>query len=161
VWLVAILLCILVPIAIAAYALFSSSSPRVAPKIGVFYYLWYGALESDWKLPKFVDHSVLGNYSSSDPTVIKQQLVLMKEVGIDFIVISWWGDNESSQYQSFMDNASKQVFQVAKDNNINLKFAIMVEPYLGNSSSSYNYTEIYGHIYGNFVAPYSSIYFNY
>jgi hypothetical protein len=135
----------------------------IAPEIGTFYYVWYGALSDDWKSSKFVDYPVyplLGNYSSSNATLILQQLDLMKSAGIDFVVISWWGDNESDTYQSFIDNASKQVFQVAEDNNINLKFAVMVEPYLGNSSSAYNYTEIYGQVYDDFVAPYSSIYYD-
>ena len=142
-----------------------SPSPLTIPEIGVFYYVWYGALPFDWKPPKFVDYPVsglLGNYSSNDPTVIKQQLFLMAAAGIDFAVISWWGYNKSDPYQSFIDNATRQVLQVAKENNINLKFALMVEPYLGNSSFSYNYTEIYNYIYDNFVtSAYSSLYYNY
>lgn len=199
-WLVAVLLCILVPSAVSVYLFIPnpwtqqqtspsppfptttvtpsptitetpspnptptstptpSSSPLVVPKVGVFYYVWYGAPNSDdWNASKFVDYPVLGNYSSSDLAVIKQQLVLMKEAGIDFVVISWWGyDDGGNDYKNFVDNAAQTVLQVAEDNMINLKFAIMVEPF--NTSGTYDYSGIYSHIYDNFVAPYSSLYY--
>jgi hypothetical protein len=64
--------------------------------VGIFYYVWYGAVESDWRAPEFVDClvSVLGNYGSANGTVIGQQLVWIGGLGVDFVVVSWWGCNE-------------------------------------------------------------------
>jgi hypothetical protein len=159
-WLVAVLICIVIVSAFVAYLItLPPPSKVVAPKIGIFYYLWYGAPDSDnWNASKFIDYPVLGNYSSSNATVIKQQLIWMKDAGIDFVVISWWGFY--SPYEQFIDNATKQVFEVAEDNMTNLKFAIMVEPF-NKTGNSYDYSGIYDHIYDEFVVPYSSIYYNY
>ena len=175
-WLVAVLLCILVLSAVFAYLIRTTqppppstpsptptASPLAAPEIGIFYYVWYDAPNSDnWNASKFVDYPVyplLGNYSSLNSTVILQQLVLMKNLGIDFVVISWWGFGDA--YENFTDNAAKQVFQVAEDSMINLKFAIMVEPFIQQNDSSYDYNGIYNHIYNEFVVPYPSVYYNY
>jgi hypothetical protein len=159
-WLVAVLLCILVASVLVIYVFWPSSKPAKA-NVGIFYYVWYGALESDWKPPKFVDYPVsdLGNYSSLNSTVIQRQLVLMKDLGVDFVVISWWGSGYNDTYGQFIDNATRKVFQVAEANMIGLKFAIMVEPYLGNGSS-YDYVGVYNYIYAEFVAPYSAIYYD-
>jgi hypothetical protein len=81
----------------------------------------------------------------------------MKDLGIDFVVISWWGYYNA--YEQFIDNSTRQVFQIAEDNNINLKFAIMVEPF-NKTSNSYDYSGIYDHVYDEFVVPYSSLYYN-
>jgi hypothetical protein len=155
--LVAILLCIVVASATVAYLAFRNPSFL---KVGTFYYVWYGALPSDWTPPKFADYpvSILGNYSSANATVIKQQLIWIQDLGINFVVISWWG-NASDSYHQFINNNTRKVFQVAEDNTINLKFAIMVEPF-NTSGTSYNYVEIYDCVYNEFVLPYSSIYYN-
>lgn len=160
-WLVAVLLCILISSVVAVYILYLPQPPKVVVKVnvGTFYYLWYGAPDSDnWSASKFVDYPVLGNYSSADPTVIKQQLAWMKDLGIDFVVISW--RLFYKPYENFIDNAAKQVLEIAEDNMINLKFAIMVEP-SDHIGSSYDYAGIYDHIYDEFVVPYSSVYYNY
>jgi hypothetical protein len=125
--------------------------------------VWYGAPDSDnWTAPKFVDFPVLGNYSSLNATVIEQHLVWMQKLGIDFVVISWWGFYDD--YGKFTNKAAKQVFEIAeemanKGNLGKLKFAIMVEPY-NRSGSYYDYAEIYEHVYDEFVMPFSSVYYN-
>lgn len=81
----------------------------------------------------------------------------MQDLGIDFVIISWWGFY--NDYGKFIDNATKQVFETAQSINSTLKFAIMVEPFSINNST-YNYSEIYNHIYENFVEPYSSFFYN-
>jgi hypothetical protein len=81
----------------------------------------------------------------------------MKELGIDFVVISWWGFYDD--YGKFTDNAAKKVFETAQSINSTLKFAIMAEPF-NRTGSSYDYNEIYNHIYENFVTPYPSLYYN-
>ena len=88
-WLVLVLLCILVVSAVVAYLIIAPSPGKV--NVGIFYYVWYGAVDSDWGAPKFVDYpvSVLGNYSSANSTVIEQQLVWIRDLGVDFVVVSW------------------------------------------------------------------------
>lgn len=155
-WSVVVLILILILSGVAVYIL-TTIKPKPA-KIGIFYYVWYGAPDSDnWNASKFVDFPVLGNYSSSDPAVIKQQLLLMEKLGIDFVVISWWGFYDN--YGNFTNAAAKQALKVAEDNLINLKFAIMVEPF-NRSGSSYDYAGIYDHIYQDFVTQFSSVYYN-
>jgi hypothetical protein len=160
-WQVAVLILALVLIGAVVLLLISNKG---SPQVGTFYYVWYGAPDSgNWDSSMVVDYPVyplLGNYSSSNATVIEQQLVLMKDLGVDFVVISWWGCNENDSYGQFIDSNAKKVFQVAEDKMIDLKFAIMVEPY-NKKGGPYNFTEIYNHIYDNFVLPYSSIYYNY
>jgi len=153
-WLVALLLCILILSAVVVYLIYLPPSVNV----GIFYYVWYDpSLEVSWERSKIIDQPVLGFYNSSDPAVIRQHLIWMKELGIDFVVISWWGFYDD--YGKFTDNAAKQVFKIAEDNMINLKFAIMVEPF-NESGSSYDYAGIYNHIYDDFVLPHSSVYYN-
>lgn len=128
----------------------------VSPKIGIFYYVWYDpSSEVSWDQKKIVDIPLLGRYNSCDLTVISQHLCWIQELKVDFIIVSWWGLDANG---SFCDNAIKQVFETAKNINSSLKIAIMVEPF--NKSSFYNYSEIYEHIYSNFVAPYSSLYYS-
>jgi hypothetical protein len=150
-WLVAALLSLLISSGLVLYVVYFPQPSKAVMKmsVGVFYYLWYDAPDSpSWSAPQFVDYPILGNYSSSNPTVIKQQLVWMKDLGIDFAVIFWWGTYDN--YGKFIDNAAKQV----------LKFAIMVEPF-NKTGSSYDYAGIYDYIYDEFVVPYSSVYYNY
>jgi hypothetical protein len=171
--LIAVLLCIVIAGASVAVFILSRTPPHPeagAIKVGVFCYVWYGALNSDWSEPKkFVDYPVyplLGNYSSLNSTVIQNQLILMKDAGIDFVVLSWWGFYDS--YGNFTDNAAKQVFQTAEEmaNSTGewslgkLKFAIMVEPF-NKTGNSYDYSAIYNHVNDDFLAPYSSIYYTY
>jgi len=158
-WLAAVLLSTLILSGIVIYYVIEQPAPP--PHIGIFYYAWYGALSTDWKPSKFIDHPVgiLGNYSSANITVIKQQLLWIRDLGVNFVVISWWGCKENDSYGQFIDSNTRKVFQVAEDNMINLKFCIMVEPFLRNDSS-YDYSEIYNHVYDNFVEPYPSIYYN-
>ncbi len=129
--------------------------PPPSPKVGIFYYLWYGALDSDWKPPKFVDFPILGNYNSSNFTVIKQHLRWIEDLGVDFVVLSWWGFQDP--YGNFTDSAAKKVLNVAEAEKSNLKFAIMVEPF--NSPMPYKYVEIYNHVYNEFAARFGSFYY--
>jgi hypothetical protein len=158
-WLVAVLLCVLVVTAVVAYVVISPSPPARV-NVGIFYYVWYGAPESDnWSAPEFVDYpvSVLGNYSSANSTVIRQQLFWIRDLGVDFVVVSWWGFYD--RYGNFTDSNAKLVFKTAEDINTTLKFAVMVEPL--NNSGKYDFGGIYNYIYEEFVVPYSSVYYNY
>jgi hypothetical protein len=155
-WLVVVLLCAIIVGAVIAYSITAQTRP--APKVGIFYYVWYDpSLSVSWEQPKIVDTPMLGYYNSCDPIVIRQHLQNMTELGIDFVVISWWGFYDD--YGKFTDLAAKEVFNSAKEQNSTLRFAIMVEPF-NKTGSSYDYTGIYNHIHADFVIPYSSVYYN-
>jgi hypothetical protein len=124
-------------------------------KVGLFYYVWYtGELgkghwngSSGWTV---MDTPLLGFYNSSDPKVIKQHLEWFKELGIDFLIISWWGPH------SFEDDATKAIFSMVKQYDYPIQIAIMVEAY--NWSGMYDFNAIYDYINDTYVAPYESIY---
>ena len=83
------------------------------PKIGIYYYVWYssglGNLHwNDTQSSVVIDTPVLGFYDINNLTVINQHMKWMEDLGIDFIIISWWGNN------SYEDNATKNVVNVIK-----------------------------------------------
>jgi len=165
-WLVAIFLCLIVVVAAVIFVISRPSGSKPPLKIGIFYYVWYNpAWEFSWNTLKIVDQPVLGFYNSSDPEIIRHHLLSMTGLCIDFAVISWLGNYDD--YGRFTDNAAKQVFKIedemtfenGEESMSKLKFIIMVEPF-NKSGSSYNYEEIYEHIYSEFVEPYPSIYYN-
>jgi hypothetical protein len=124
-------------------------------KVGLFYYVWYtGELGKDhWNgssVWTVVDTPLLGFYNSSDPKVIKQHLEWFKELGIDFLIVSWWGPN------SFEDDATKAIFSMVKQYDYPVQIVIMVEAY--NWSGAYDFNAICDYINDTYVAQYGSIY---
>jgi len=113
-WLMAVLLCIVVASAAIIYVAIKYNGSKPILKIGIFYYVWYNpAWEFSWDTSKIIDQPVLGFYNSSDPVIIRQHLLSMKGLGIDFVVISWWGFYD--EYGKFIDDAAKQVFRIAEE----------------------------------------------
>jgi hypothetical protein len=115
-WLVVFLLCILVVSAVVAYMVtIPSPSPSPTParvNVGIFYYVWYADGSGvSWNRSKIPDQPILGYYNSSDPAVIIQHILWMRELGVDFVVVSWWGFYDD--YGKFTDDTAKQVFEVA------------------------------------------------
>jgi len=88
--------------------------------IGVYFYPWYSVSEDRHWDNTVRDKPYIGYYDS------------YKEAGIDFIVLSWWGPN------SFEDNTTRVIVKYL--NGYSLKFAIMIEPYLGQDPNIYNKT---------------------
>jgi hypothetical protein len=134
--------------------------PLAAPKIGVFFYVWYSAPGADnWNHPKFVDFPVaeLGNYTSTDPIVIERQLGMIADAGIDFVVVSWHGFYDD--YGHFNDNATNQVFQTAQKIGSPLKFLVFVEHFNKTQESTYDYKGIYDYVWDKLVQPYDSLYY--
>lgn len=133
-----------------------SEPPEKQPQVGIFFYVWYDtANPASWD-KTIVDTPTLGRYDSDNTTVISQQLKWIEDLGIDFVIVSWWGTKDN--FGKFTDQSAKLVFQTAQNIKSNLKFAIMVEPYPA-IGGSYNYQEIYSQIYRDFVAPYASLYY--
>jgi hypothetical protein len=124
-------------------------------EVGVYYYVWYDpSTPVSWEYPKIHDQPILGFYNSCDSEIIKQHFAWMSELHIDFAILSWWGINH------FTDNASKQVFEVAKENVTNVKLCVMIEPY-NETEDGYNYSQLYDHVYDAFVSPYPTVYYQY
>jgi len=132
-------------------------------QVGTFYYVWYDPnLSVSWEYPKIADKSVLGYYNSCNPEIVATHLKWISELGINFIILSYWGHYFLwDEWYSFQLNATHQVFEVAKENITNVKVCVMIEPFNRTQNPTYNYQEVYDHIYENFVVPYPTVYFNY
>jgi hypothetical protein len=74
----------------------------------------------------------------------------MRDLGLDFIIISWWGPN------SYEDNATKIVFSTLNETGYRIQAAIMVEPY--DPTNAYNFETIYDYIYSTYASPYANVY---
>lgn len=140
--------------------------------VGVFYYPWYGfnSTSLTWDGGNGTSHwndsghgiskdvPLIGFYSSYDNNTLKWQFDKMIEVGINFIVISWWGwgiTNFSNPLQInklhyAIDNATKNIFKFVEGNGLPFKIALMVEPF----SSNMNYSQVFDYVYENYVVPY-------
>ncbi len=145
---------------IVTVAPFASAETYVerSPQVGAFYYTWYDPSQTaSWEYPKIQDKPVLGYYNSCDPAVIEQHFAWLSDLRMDFIVVSWWGMYNQTDWHSFMSNATMQVFQVARENVTNVKVALMVEPF--NESGTYNFSEVYDWVYTNLYQNYPTIYY--
>ena len=148
------MLIILVPLVISIF-----TQVYEPPIVAVYFYVWYseGLGNRHWNDSIYnvvVDEPLIGYYSSIDEEVIRWQLNLIKQAGINVLFISWWGPN------SYEDRAAKKVFSLLKD--YGLKATIFIEPYLGNDPNVYNYTwwnSVLNYIYHNYVVPYRESYF--
>lgn len=156
------LISLLVSSLIAAYFFLPHTLTKAT--VAIVLYVWYGARLDDWT--RFVDFPVadLGNYSSLNETVVRQQLALMEDLVIDLVLISWWGFEDD--YEKFVNNATRLVFETAKNVSSPLKFAVMVEPTHSRNESSnfgepYDYAGIYNYVYETFVETYPAFYYNY
>ncbi|MEM1985511.1 MAG: hypothetical protein QXK55_06860 [Nitrososphaeria archaeon] len=140
--------------------------------VGVFYYPWYGFNSTNltWNGVNGTSHwndsgygiskdmPLIGFYSSYDNNTLKWQFDKMREIGINFIVISWWGwgiTNFSNPLQinrlyHAIDNATKNIFKFVEGNGLPFKVALMVEPF----SSNMNYSQVFDYVYENYYSKY-------
>jgi glycoprotein endo-alpha-1,2-mannosidase len=63
--------------------------------VGAYYYPWYGPGAVKWQ-DGHLEQPEQGEYSSADQSVIDQQIELATAYGIDFFVVSWWGQGTST-----------------------------------------------------------------
>lgn len=134
-------------------------------KIGLYYYVWYeeGNNTRHWNdepCDTAVDRPVLGYYSSQNETIIKQHLDWMKDLGIDFLIISWWGQISGSCENSYEDNSTKILFDVVESYASDwMELAIMVEGFNETEGpKGYNFTAIYDYLINTYIEPYNDIY---
>jgi len=137
----------------------ANSETTIPPNIGVYYYPWY---MGEWGLyhKNCPDTPVLGQYNSSDLHVIDQHLDWFEQLGIDFVIFSWWGKGSPAD-----TNAQIMVNEMAR-NHSNIQFFIMVEAFTtgweegyNSTTGIYSYTLIYNYIYDTYVNPHNSSYF--
>ncbi len=123
--------------------------------IGIYFYPWYSiTLHRHWD-ETVIDKPFIGYYDSYNESVIRWQLELIKEAGIDFIVLSWWGPG------SFEDNTTKIIVRYLREYGI--KFAILIEPYI-NYTDPRPYNKVFWektikYIANNYIELHRDIYF--
>lgn len=87
--------------------------------VGAYWYPWYGAAGRHWS-DGYRGTPVLGEYSSSDATVINRQIDWATGHGVDFFAASWWG------WASYEDEVLHSHFLMA-DLADEIDFAILYE----------------------------------
>lgn len=131
-------------------------------KVGLFYYVWYegGLGNGHWNSSlgwTVVDTPLLGFYNSSDPSVIRQHLKWFNELGVDFLIVSWWGSSTLQGYE-FADTTTRLMFDLINETNSPIKITLMVEDF--NQSGTYDFTAIYDYIYDNYATRYENEFFD-
>ncbi|HUW47586.1 MAG TPA: hypothetical protein VMW36_02445 [Patescibacteria group bacterium] len=152
-------------ISVFAFSFFSikpSSCSASEAKVGLFYYVWYegGLGNGHWNSSlgwTVVDTPLLGFYNSSDPSVIRQHLKWFEELGVDFLIISWWGSSALQGYD-FADTTTRLVFDLINETNSPVKITLMVEDF--NQSGTYDFSAIYDYIYDNYATQYGNEFFD-
>ncbi len=108
------------------------------PRVGIFYYAWYGTPARDgawqhWGQGEHVPPSSIGStyypvrgaYSSGDPAIVRAQMREIAAAGIDTVVVSWWGP------ESVEDTRLRPVAAAAAA--AGLEVALHVEPWGGRT----------------------------
>jgi len=154
--LVIIVVTILVVGLVPAFLLFQ---PKCEVKVGAYYYPWYMGTKYGY----IVDEPLINwsNYWSNSTAVIDDHLDWFKDLRIDFLILSWWGLNGSSDGHdaaNFTNECSQLVFKTVESRNDSIQLALMVEAFNKNSGEAYNFTWIYNYIYDNFVLPFPNQY---
>ena len=133
--------------------------------VGVYYYPWYkqGWGNYHWnssaEYPQWdvVDFPLLGYYSCQEENVIRQHLEWMAEIGLDFIILSWWGSGIGAfGGGSYEDESCRLIFSTIKQYEYSIKAVIMVEGF--NETKTYNFPSIFNYINETFVTPYADVY---
>jgi hypothetical protein len=139
-------------------------------KAGVFYYVWYQGVYGSghwngtlgWTV---IDTPLLGFYNSDDVSVIRQHLDWFEELGISFLIISWWGASSLGVNDSidlFTNEVTNTIFQVISTDNYPIQVALMVEgfneSYIPGKDGTYNITAIYDYIYDTYYSKYPNIF---
>ena len=147
---------VLALLALASVACISAVTPEVI--VCVYFYVWYSSDGRHWGAPgdpqwSVLDVPVLGYYDSRDVEVIRWQLGLIREAGIDCLFISWWGPG------SFEDMAAQRVFGALRE--YGLRAAILIEPYRGGDPNLYDrawWDRVLAYIKENYVDRYPGVY---
>jgi hypothetical protein len=114
------------------------AADRARGEVAIFYYPWYGTQARDGAWQHWQQHGntppaqiasgwfpARGPYSSSDPAVIGAQMREIASVGIDTVIVSWWGP-ESVEAARLGD-----VARIARG--AGLRVALHIEPFAGRT----------------------------
>lgn len=112
-----------------------------ARSVAIFYYAWYGTPERDgawqhWGQNGKSPPSQLGTtyypargpYSSSDPALVRAQMEEIAAVGVDTVVVSWWGHGSPED--------DRLPLVAAEARRARLALAVHVEPYNGRTPAT-------------------------
>lgn len=137
---VVVLVAVLAAVLAAGFAS-AQGTDVTAANVAIFYYPWYGTPVRDggwqhWnqrsaKPPGSVAASFYparGAYSSTDPRVVDAHMREIAGMGIDTLVISWWGPG------SIEDKRLRPVAKAARK--VGLTVAVHVEPWEGRTPDS-------------------------
>lgn len=134
-------------------------------EVGVYYYPWYkqGWRNYHWnsskEYPKWnvVDTPLLGYYSCQDESVVMQHLEWMEDIGIDFMILSWWGNERVLGGSSYEDESCRFIFSIIKQYKYPIKAALMVEGF-NETNGIYDFPSIFDYIHETYVTSYSDVY---
>ncbi len=74
-------------------------------QVGIFYYVWYNTSDPRTWDKTIVDTPLLGKYNSPDTAVISQHLKWIEDLGVDFVILSWWGIRDyAGKYSNYSIN---------------------------------------------------------
>jgi hypothetical protein len=119
----------------------ATSRAHTGGEASIFYYPWYGTPQRDgsyehWNQNGHVPpldlassyYPARGPYSSSDPTVIQDQMHQIATAGIREVVSSWWG------WGSIEDQRLPMVMRIAHGQGLSI--AVQIEPYPDRSPTT-------------------------
>ncbi|HZO49765.1 MAG TPA: hypothetical protein VFB26_06435 [Gaiellaceae bacterium] len=112
-----------------------------SPRVGIFFYPWYGTPTRDGAWQHWAQNGALppraiassffparGLYSSSDPGVLRAQMADIASAGVGTVIVSWWGAG------SVEDARLPEVAAAARA--FGLRVAVHVEPYPGRTPAT-------------------------
>jgi len=107
-------------------------------EVAIFYYPWYGTAAQDGGWQHWQQHAntppsqiasgwfpARGPYSSSDPTVVRAQMREIASIGVQTVIVSWWGQGSTEAVRL------PAVARAARA--AGLRVALHVEPYAGRT----------------------------
>lgn len=140
-----LLMALIVPIGMLTHVYIYSES---TVKVGLYYYIWYeeyGRGHWDWTV---LDKPILGYYNSSDRSLIETHFWWFESLGIDFVIVSYWGWFESA----ITYDSTQVLFSVAESLDTSIKLCIMIEPTGENeTTNSFNFTWIHDDVYNKYA----------
>ncbi len=107
-------------------------------EVAIFYYPWYGTAARDGGWQHWQQHGntppaqiasgwfpARGHYSSSDATVVRAQMHEIASIGVQTVIVSWWGPGSAE--------AARLAAVARSARAAGLRVALHVEPYAGRT----------------------------
>jgi glycoprotein endo-alpha-1,2-mannosidase len=120
---------------------FDGTSTKLSPRVAIFFYPWYGTPTRDGSYQHWGQNGAdpplgiassyypaRGVYSSSDPAVLRAQMIDIAGAHVGVVIVSWWGTGSPE------DRRLPSVIAAARS--LSLRVAIHVEPYEGRTPAT-------------------------